>query len=249
MNPTGYYTDAMSIVIGLPTAHYYKDMLRLYPDSLFILTVRDPDEWYTIASTHYRKMEAALGTLPIRVNRMLRSVLWSDNYDHKVLWTIAYNRHNREVQRVIPKDQLLVMHTSKREGYEELCGFLENNLDNPCQMLNNSPKTQRFPHTEINDKASLPKQWRVRHRYSHIDFENVTQYAYVSMIYNPNIDEQRATLKAFLISVESLRRTGLLLKMSINRTSDDWWSRGHKRCCFACAHRAKRACQVTFDAS
>ena len=185
-------------------------MLHIYPDSLFILTVRDPDEWYTIASAHYRNMVVAMGAMPIRVSRMLTTVFGTNNYEHKTLWIAAYNRHNREVQRVVDKDRLLVMDMSNMEvdGYKQLCPFLEKIKEKPCWKF---APFMKFPTTEINNLGhSNYVPWtEIPFRYAPITVSNnQTRFAYVSKLFNPNLPEQRGFLTSFLIAVEGLRQAG-----------------------------------------
>jgi hypothetical protein len=38
--------DHLDAVEDIPTAFYYKEMLEQYPNSSFILTLRNPEDWY-----------------------------------------------------------------------------------------------------------------------------------------------------------------------------------------------------------
>ena len=185
-------------------------MLHIYPDSLFILTVRDPDEWYTIASAHYRNMVAAMGAMPIRVSRMLTTVFGTNNYKHKTMWIAAYNRHNREVQRVVDKDLLLVLDVDRNQGFYELCRFLAKSIRDPCKALkrNGSSRVIPFPKLEITSLEQITWHWNCPLKYSQLLVSNESRFAYVSKLFNPNLESQRGFLTAFLVSVESLRQSG-----------------------------------------
>lgn len=119
--------------VDWPGCNFYKEYLRLYPDAKVILTVRDPHKWYTSClETIYFVRQAFPGWMALliprfrRILRMLDSVVWvgtfQGRFTEKAFAIEVFNRHNDEVRRVVPADQLLVFEV--KDGWGPLCEFL-----------------------------------------------------------------------------------------------------------------------------
>lgn len=106
----GYYgfTD-------FPCWYIYKELDRLYPGSKFILTERDPEEWYESRKKHYqRRLDEG-----IKLNWDM-----SENSMKKMI------KHNKEVMEYFenrPED-LLILNIIDGEGWEKLCPFLKRKI-------------------------------------------------------------------------------------------------------------------------
>ena len=65
-----------------PVAAYYKDLMKVYPDSRVILTVRDPERWHlSIMNTLYQ-----FGRRFTRFTRIIPSAHQFLNAMEKVIW-------------------------------------------------------------------------------------------------------------------------------------------------------------------
>lgn len=111
-----------------PAAAFYDQHLARWPDARVILTVRDPESWYTSCRNSIAHGVETWEIPPDEdaVPQMIREVIWEGTFDghfadrdHAVA---VYNRHNDDVRARVPNDQLLVYNV--REGWEPLCAFL-----------------------------------------------------------------------------------------------------------------------------
>uniref|UniRef100_A0A7S1Z1M9 Sulfotransferase domain-containing protein n=1 Tax=Ditylum brightwellii TaxID=49249 RepID=A0A7S1Z1M9_9STRA len=133
--------------VDWPMSAFPEQLLKVYPDAKFILTMRSSAEaWYNSLTGSICKIEANNWSVSIvrkiplfpftrmkRVNIMMgavvRSQLEGDNFVHmcdpaKMEATMKwYDDWNARVQRIVPKDQLLVFKTGE-DGYEQLASYL-----------------------------------------------------------------------------------------------------------------------------
>jgi len=112
-----------------PPALYFEELYKKYPDAKFILTVRNPENWYIslakLMNMHDTLVEK-LQFLPRfkafqRVYRILESKLITEGNDQESLIKF-FNNHTESVKALIPNDQLLVFEV--KDGYKPLCEFL-----------------------------------------------------------------------------------------------------------------------------
>jgi hypothetical protein len=110
-------------VTDIPVAPYYAQLDHLYPESKFILTVRDIDSWVESARNHWRlipswEADPFYGFLHAAVYGCL------EFDEERFRW--AYETHVQNVERYFsgrPED-LLIMDIVGGEGWEVLCPFL-----------------------------------------------------------------------------------------------------------------------------
>jgi hypothetical protein len=138
--------------VDWPGCAFYQELLRRYPEAKVVLTVRDPRPWYTSARQTIYHVRHVLPDWARRVfprirhfTRMLDRIIWDGTFQGRFedeSYAIeVFNRHNAEVQRVVPPEQLLVYEV--RDGWGPLCAF----LGVPA------PDGKPFPH--LNDTAEF----------------------------------------------------------------------------------------------
>ena len=105
-----------------PIARFYKRLDRQYPNSKFILTVRDIHSWLKSCKRLFASYDFKGGHALTRLHLDLygRTV-----FDRKK-FTKAYDRHVRDVYSYFKQREkdLLVINICKGEGWEKLCSFL-----------------------------------------------------------------------------------------------------------------------------
>ena len=132
-----YSADAFQDVpFSLPFTFAVMD--RAFPESKFVLSVRNPDEWY---SSYVRHQKKVVGTdeLPTVDELRAHPYVWEGwLYDVK-RWTgrpeekfydedflkeqyVRYNRNVKDYFRF--KDNLLTINVAEEGAYQELCSFL-----------------------------------------------------------------------------------------------------------------------------
>ncbi|MEM7334090.1 MAG: sulfotransferase family protein [Chloroflexota bacterium] len=162
------YNDYQSTV-DAPGCFYYKELMEKYPDAKVLLSVREPERWYSsVIDTIYlsylipRWMEwmpriGMFSTIGPFL-RLVRTMIWEGVFDKRVedkdFAIGVFNAHIEEVKRVVPPEKLLVF--SVKEGWEPLCDF----LDVPV------PQDRPFPH--LNEKASTRKAYTTMRLFGYV---------------------------------------------------------------------------------
>ena len=128
--------------VDWPSATFYKELADAYPDAKVILTVRDPEAWFTstqatiFASRIFEDSTSDWGRMVLKVV----GDLFDREMSNKAKLIDVYNRHNETVQRVIPAERLLVYDLS--EGWDPLCSFL--GVPVPDEPMPNTNSTEDF---------------------------------------------------------------------------------------------------------
>jgi hypothetical protein len=134
--------------VDTPACWYYKELMQAFPDAKVILTVREPDRWYESFVT-LRTTVNRFRPLSRLIPKMAKMVRFADVMQEKMFGGSldrahcirVFNEHNEAVQRVVPKDRLLVFPVA--EGWEPLCQFLG------CPV----PEGIAFPHLNEGDQT------------------------------------------------------------------------------------------------
>lgn len=149
-----------------PLAAFGEELLQIYPDAKFVLSIRPAEKWYasmssTICNIGYRSWYfPVLWQLPIfPFNRFKSQIETADAVIEKVFdghdfvymcdpanrevtlkW---YDEWNLRIQKMIPKKQLLVFQTGEH-GYKELAPFLNVPVPDEPYPSTNSGKEIKF---------------------------------------------------------------------------------------------------------
>ncbi|WP_274475253.1 sulfotransferase family protein [Mangrovimonas aestuarii] len=101
----------------VPWMAMYKELDKAYPNSKFILTVRDEDKWLYSAKKHFGKDYTAM-----------REWLYGKGVldGNEALYLDRYRKHYEDVYDYFKDrpDDLLIMDFKAGDGWEKLCGFL-----------------------------------------------------------------------------------------------------------------------------
>ena len=108
-------------VQGAPWPLLFRDLDRHFPDSRFVLTVRDPDRWIESAVAHF-------GDRSRPVREWVYGPGLGSPRGNEERWLQRYRSHQREVsEHFAGRDEaLLVMDLEAGDGWAELCRFLDN---------------------------------------------------------------------------------------------------------------------------
>lgn len=107
---------------------FYKELFEASPGAKVILTVRDEDKWYASVYNALYKYARREGSFPMLgeraapAKRLIWTHIFHNRFEDKQYVLGLYRAHIEHVQRVIPKEKLLVYRVE--EGWEPLCQFL-----------------------------------------------------------------------------------------------------------------------------
>ncbi len=134
--------------VDAPACFYYEDLMNQYPNAKVILTVRDPEKWYsslkvlsdTVTSFHKPILFATKFKKFIRLSKKLMTQNGLNTNDKPACINV-FNDHNKRVKEIVPDDRLLIFRVD--EGWGPLCEFLG------CEP----PKGIEFPHLNAGDET------------------------------------------------------------------------------------------------
>ncbi|MEM8525746.1 MAG: sulfotransferase family protein [Bacteroidota bacterium] len=118
-----YQYDALS---DTPVTLNYKKLDRKFPNSKFILTTREKENWLKSCS-NYPAFQKTVNPSPKKKVRVLRKKLYGSIYFDKATFSKAYDDHHQEVKSYFKgrEKNLLILDITKGETWEQLCPFLD----------------------------------------------------------------------------------------------------------------------------
>jgi Sulfotransferase domain/N-terminal domain of galactosyltransferase len=124
----------------LPLAMLYKELDRAYPNSRFILTLRDENDWLRSVENHWaratNKWRNAWDTDPF-THFIHKEIYGQKNFDRE-LFRARYRRHNAEVMNYFARrNDLLVLDVDEAHKWSKLCTFLDRPLPGVPYPSNN----------------------------------------------------------------------------------------------------------------
>ena len=122
----------------------YKEMDKAFPNSKFILTIRDCDKWIC---SYLNMLENQGKASEDEIRRIIYGLPFPNVTKQQLIE--RYMKHNREVMGYFqyrPKD-LLVVNWEKDDGWQKLCNF----VGKPTPYL-------AFPHANKGQYAKIKKQ-------------------------------------------------------------------------------------------
>ena len=118
-------------IVDIPVAPYYAQLDRVYPNSKFILTVRDKDSWLRSAEVHWRLKIETSDKRPEKeqereFTQFISACVYGTIKFNRDRFLYVYEMHQRNVCDYFknrPKD-FLIMDICGGDGWEKLCPFL-----------------------------------------------------------------------------------------------------------------------------
>ncbi|NIQ11635.1 MAG: hypothetical protein GWO23_19165 [Gammaproteobacteria bacterium] len=115
--------------VDWPTACFFRELLREFPEAKFVLTERDPERWadsfgatiYKLLAERHQAPEEKRAWLDM-ANVVISKSGFPQGLDHDGL-VHAFTAHNNAVRETIPKRQLLIFEV--KQGWKPLCDFLD----------------------------------------------------------------------------------------------------------------------------
>jgi len=131
----------------MPWPLFYKELYEKYPNSKFILTVRDSRKWIESCKNHYKEKGEIL----------FENIYGKGNHfpiGNEDKWLQTYLNHNEAIRNFFSdkKGQFLEVNWEKGDDWKKLCSF----LDKPIP-------TRDFPHANKGKYTLLEKMIRRIH--------------------------------------------------------------------------------------
>jgi hypothetical protein len=129
--------------VDWPNATFYRELAEAYPQAKVVLTLRDPQAWFTSTQATIFRRDFSAGTTDF--DRMASKVigrLFDQRLQDEAHCIEVFKRHNETVEQVIPPERLLVYDVA--EGWAPLCAFLGVPVpDTPMPKANSTEEFQR----------------------------------------------------------------------------------------------------------
>jgi hypothetical protein len=117
-------------ITDITVAPYYAQLDKLFPDSKFILTVRDKESWLRSVEAHFGKpvfegTPSNENTMLLR--RLLRVAVYGSYSFNEERFSYVYDLHYKNVTEYFKgrPESLLVINICEGEGWDKLCPFLK----------------------------------------------------------------------------------------------------------------------------
>ena len=132
-----------------PYFSIWNEIVKIYPDAKYILTVRDDEKWIKSCVNFYRGRRVR----PMREWMFGENSDPSKNEESRWTWLNKYKDHNQKVIAHFAKlnKELLIFDAEKGHGWLELCEF-----------LNISQPTIKFPHRNSNNIIKRSFLWSLQ---------------------------------------------------------------------------------------
>ncbi|HVY52231.1 MAG TPA: sulfotransferase [Devosia sp.] len=117
--------------VDWPGARVWRELAAYYPKAKVVLTVRDPDEWFTSFSNtivpftlnRHEHPDAHGRAIALLVNRLINQQIFGGRMADREHAVRVFLDHIEEVKATVPPERLLVFDV--KQGWEPLCRFLE----------------------------------------------------------------------------------------------------------------------------
>jgi len=138
--------DGHRSTVDWPGTFFWRELLEDYPRAKVILTVRDPQRWYssveqTILPAATRLDPADDEPAAVASRDMVEATVLKGTFDGRLAdrehAIRAFEEHNEEVRRTVPAGRLLAFQVA--DGWAPLCAFLDRPVpDAPFPRLNDA---------------------------------------------------------------------------------------------------------------
>lgn len=128
-------------ITDITVAPFYAQLDQIFPNSKFILTVRDKESWLKSLESHWAHRPAFNGrenTTKMQVRRLLRAAVYGTYSFNRERMSYVYDLHYKNVLDYFKDrpESLLVINICQGEGWEKLCPFFNlSQLEEPFPWM------------------------------------------------------------------------------------------------------------------
>jgi hypothetical protein len=117
--------NGYAATVDYPGCMFWRELIQFYPSAKVVLSVRNPNEWFDSAQQTIFSEEQNKPFAKSALAEFFEKVVFNaygDRIHDRDFMTAAFQRHNDEVERVVPRDSLLVYEVA--QGWPPLCEFM-----------------------------------------------------------------------------------------------------------------------------
>jgi hypothetical protein len=117
--------NGYAATVDYPGCMFWRQLIQFYPSAKVLLSVRNPHEWFDSALQTIFSEEQNAPFVTSVLGEFFKKVVFSaygDRIHDRDFMIAAFQRHNDEVEQVVPRDRLLVYEVT--QGWPPLCKFL-----------------------------------------------------------------------------------------------------------------------------
>ena len=124
INLKGY--DNYDVYSDMPIAFFYKELDSMYPNSKFILTLRDKESWLKSCQNFFPRPKKTFFMDGWGKYQQIHFSFFGSPYFDQKKFSRSYDNHLNDVMMYFKnrKEDLLLMDIVGGDGYEKLCPFL-----------------------------------------------------------------------------------------------------------------------------
>ena len=127
--------------VDWPTAYYWRELSKHYPDAKIILTVRSPESWYeSFSKTILQTIGPENNPLSFGV-KIINQAIFNGRPDDRAQAIAAYEKNTMDVKAAFSADRLLTFELG--DGWNPLCKFLNKPIPTNPFPKNNSKEEFR----------------------------------------------------------------------------------------------------------
>lgn len=119
--------DGYAAAVDWPASGFWPELSRHYPESIVVLSRRDPEAWWKSASeTIFPRILTAVESDRHEWHQMVMAILsrhFTTDLGNHDACIAAFLKHEEEVRQTIPKERLVVWEPG--DGWEPLCTALD----------------------------------------------------------------------------------------------------------------------------
>lgn len=136
-------------ISDITVSPYYAQLYKLFPNSKFILTVRNKEDWLRSFEKHWSDRDPfndpTQNETYMKVRRLLRASVYGTYKFNRDRMSYVYDLHKKNVLDFFRNkpDSLLVLNIFKKKAWKKLCKFLD---------VPRLKSFQDFPNIKTNDK-------------------------------------------------------------------------------------------------
>ncbi|KAF9894448.1 hypothetical protein FE257_007951 [Aspergillus nanangensis] len=141
-------------VTDIPAILFAEELIHAYPEAKVILTVRDVDDWHrsvkntidaliTSPAFHVFNIVDYILRSRTRFVRPVFAKVWNQLFegDFEQNGRRVFHEHYKRIESLVPPERLLIYHV--KEGWEPLCGFLNEPVPSVPMPHENEMKTMQ----------------------------------------------------------------------------------------------------------